>query len=353
MKTIKVLIVDDSKLVREILCEVMAEFSDVTVVGAASDAFEAREMIKALDPDVITLDVEMPKMDGITFLKNIMRLRPMPVVMLSTLTSEGAETTLEALECGAIDFISKPRSSELLGNLSEFSEELHEKIKLAAKAQINTHNVPKNNNVCQFESKNLDLNHEIIALGASTGGTEALRDVLSMLPINSPAVIVTQHIPKSFSKRFANRLNAHCNLSVQEAKQGTILKSGNIYIAPGDQHLIIKYLNNQYICQLSNEPPRNRHKPSVDIMFESLSKLNTAHIYAGLLTGMGNDGASGLLSLKEQGHYTLIQNKATSLIWGMPGAASKLNAHCDEASLTNVAITLLNNIKQRMVNRTT
>lgn len=331
----------------------MAKFSHVNVVGAASDAFEAREMIKSLDPDVITLDVEMPKMDGITFLKNIMRLRPMPVIMLSTLTSEGAETTLEALECGAIDFISKPRSSELLGNIDEFSEELHEKIKLASKAQINTLNSLKNNNVCQFESKNINLNNEIIALGASTGGTEALRDVLSMLPINSPAVVVTQHIPKSFSKRFASRLNTHCNLAVQEAKQGTILKSGNIYIAPGDQHLIIKYLSNQYICQLSDEAPRNRHKPSVDIMFESLSQLTTAHIYAGLLTGMGTDGANGLLALKQQGHYTLIQNKTTSLIWGMPGAASKINAHCDDVSLTNVAITLLDNIKQRMVNRTT
>jgi len=353
MKTIKVLIVDDSKLVREILSEVMAKFSDVTVVGAARDAFEAREMIKALDPEVITLDVEMPKMDGITFLKNIMRLRPMPVIMLSTLTSEGAETTLEALECGAIDFISKPRSSELLGNINEFSEELHEKINLAAKAQVNTPIAQKNKKVCQFESNSMNLNNDIIALGASTGGTEALRDVLSMFPVNSPAIVVTQHIPKNFSKRFASRLNAHCDLSVQEAKQGTILKPGNIYIAPGDQHLIIKDLNNQYICQLSDEPARNRHKPSVDVMFESLSKLNTVNIYAGLLTGMGNDGASGLLTLKQQGHYTLIQNKATSLIWGMPGAASKLNAHCDEASLTNIAITLLNNIKQKMVNRTT
>lgn len=350
MKLIKVLIVDDSKLVREILGEMMANYADVEVVGAAKDAFEAREMIKKLDPDVITLDVEMPKMDGITFLKNLMRLRPMPVVMLSTLTQQGADTTLEALECGAVDFIAKPRSSDLLGNLSSFNEALHQKIQLASQVNIHIKKTGQAQSECEFAANNINLKHKIIALGASTGGTEALRDVLSMLPANSPAVVVTQHIPESFSRRFAKRLNEHCCLSVHEAEHGQIISPGNIYIAPGSQHLTISYINNQYVCQLSDEPPRNRHKPSVDVMFDSLCHLTSAQVYAGLLTGMGNDGANGLLTLKEQGHYTLVQDEKTSMIWGMPGAAFRLNAHWHDVPLNKVAQTLLNNISQGTAN---
>jgi len=346
MKLIKVLIVDDSKLVREILGEVMSHFLDIEVVGAAKDAFEAREMIKNLNPDVVTLDVEMPKMDGITFLKNLMRLRPMPVVMLSTLTQQGADTTLEALELGAVDFIAKPRSSELLGNLTHFNEELHQKIRLASKVNLRALKTSSSKEVCQFSANNLNLKHQIIALGASTGGTEALRDMLKMLPANAPAVVLTQHIPESFSNRFAKRLNEHCKLNVHEAKEGQIILPGNIYVAPGSKHLLIKYVNNQYVCQLNDGEPRNRHKPSVDVMFDSLCELPSAHIYAGLLTGMGNDGAAGLLALKKQGQYTLVQDEQTSMIWGMPGAAYRLNAHWVDLPLNRIANALLTNISQ-------
>lgn len=350
MKLIKVLIVDDSKLVREILGEIMAKYADVEVVGAAKDAFEAREMIKQRNPDVITLDVEMPKMNGITFLKNLMRLRPMPVVMLSTLTLKGADTTLEALESGAVDFIAKPRSSELLGDLTEFNYELHQKIQLASTVNIQPNKARQQETQCQFSSSDINLKHQIIALGASTGGTEALKDVLSMLPINSPAVVVTQHIPESFSGRFAKRLNDYCKLSVHEANHGQIILPGNIYIAPGSQHLTIDYINNQYRCKLSDEAPRNRHKPSVDVMFDSLLRLTTANVYAGLLTGMGNDGAKGLLKLKEQGHYTLVQDEKTSMIWGMPGTAFRLNAHWHDVPLTKIASMLLKKISQGTAN---
>ncbi len=346
MTLIKVLIVDDSKLIRDILSEIITSFSDLTVVGTAKDAYEARSLIKEFSPDVITLDVEMPKMDGITFLKNLMRLRPMPVIMLSTLTSQGEKTTLEALEQGAIDFISKPRSRDLLDDLSEFSELLHQKIKLAAMIQLPMKPIISNSNVELFNSSELDLTHQILALGASTGGTAALKDILCSFPINSPPIVITQHIPASFSQRFAKRLNTHCELRVHEAKEGQVLKPGNVYIAPGGFHLTIIYLNSQYVCQLSDELAHNGHKPSVDIMFDSLNKLSKANVHAGLLTGMGNDGANGLLALKHNGHYTIVQDEQSSLIWGMPGSAYKLGAHVDDVPLNKIAKKLLNNISK-------
>lgn len=345
---IRVLIVDDSKLVREILSEVITGFSDIEVVGAAKDAYEARAMIKELDPDVLTLDVEMPKMDGITFLKNVMRLRPMPVVMLSTLTQEGADTTLDALACGAVDFISKPRSSELLDDLTDFSEELYQKIKLAAKVNVKQRSPITSREKLTSSLNLLNMKHQIIALGASTGGTEALRDVLSMLPSNSPAVVVTQHIPASFSSRFAVRLGEYCQMKVHEAKDGQLIEPGNIYVAPGSHHLVIEQVNNHYRCRLDDSAPCNRHKPSVDIMFESLSQLPTANIFAALLTGMGSDGAQGLKALKDSGHYTAIQNKATSMIWGMPGAAFLIDAHCNDLPLADIAPTLLTKVSEQL-----
>ncbi len=345
---IKVLIVDDSKLVREIVSEVIADFDDVESVGAAKDAFEAREMIKQLDPDVLTLDVEMPKMDGITFLKNLMRLRPMPVVMLSTLTQEGAETTLESLACGAVDFISKPRSSALLNDLSQFSEELYQKIKLASKVNVQKVGAKRSYDPLSVDLNPLHIKHHIIALGASTGGTEALRDVLSMLPANSPAVVVTQHIPESFSKRFAQRLGEYCKMNVYEAKDGQLIEPGNIYIAPGSHHLVIQQQSHQYRCRLDDSAPCNRHKPSVDVMFQSLAKLNNTQIYGALLTGMGSDGANGLKELKDCGHYTAIQNKATSMIWGMPGAAFLIDAHCDDLPMSKIAPKLLTKVHDKL-----
>lgn len=345
---IKVLIVDDSKLVRQILGEVIASFPDMKAVGAAKDAFEAREMIKSLDPDVITLDVEMPKMDGITFLRNLMRLRPMPVVMLSTLTQQGADTTLEALEVGAVDFISKPRSTQLLDDLTDFSEELHQKLKLAAQVNLDSRQAKVKVKSCQFAVHDLSFRHQIIALGASTGGTEALREVLAAFPKKSPAILITQHIPESFSARFALRLNEHCQMKVLEATDSLEIIPGHIYVAPGSHHLTVEFVNNQYLCRLSDAPPCNRHKPSVDVMYDSLAKIPSVKIFAGLLTGMGNDGAHGLKRLKEKGHYSLIQDQATSMIWGMPGAAFHIGAHQDVVPLSQVAPSLINKIIEQM-----
>jgi len=344
---IKVLIVDDSKLVRQILTEVLTQFPDIEVVGAADGPFEAREMIKELKPDVLTLDVEMPQMDGITFLKNLMRLRPMPVVMLSTLTEKGADITLQALELGAVDFIAKPKSETLMGNLSAFNNALYNKIKFAARVRIQS-KTPNTGKQVPFKGDASQCQKTLIAMGASTGGTEALRDVLMTMPANSPAVVITQHIPENFSRRFAKRLDGRCNMTIQEASQDLEIKHGNVYIARGGLHLQVKLKGNKLVCHLDDSEPVNRHKPSVDVMFESLIKLNDFKIYSVLLTGMGADGAKGMLSLKQHGHYSLIQDEQSSLIWGMPGKAFELNAHCVQSSLENVSETLLNRISQGM-----
>jgi len=346
LKKITVLIVDDSKLVREILCEILSLYNDIEVVAQAEDAYAARELIKRYSPDVITLDVEMPKMDGVTFLKNLMRLRPMPVVMLSTLTTKGADVTLEALEVGAVDFIAKPRSSDLMGNLQEFNDSLYEKIKFAASVDMThlaTSNKPK---TVKASLKGLPLKHEIIALGASTGGTEALRLVMSAMPNDVPPIVITQHIPQSFSQRFAKRLNANSVLTVLEAKSGLELQRGHVYVAPGHLHLKIIELNGKYVCQLDDSATVNRHKPSVDVMFDSLVKLPRVKVFAGLLTGMGDDGAQGLLRLKQQRHFTFIQDKASSMVWGMPGVAASFDAHCVELSLSQITQTLIEKVHE-------
>jgi len=347
MKKIKVLIVDDSKLVREILGEVLAKYDDIEIVGAAEDAFVARDLIKLHTPDVITLDVEMPKMDGITFLRNLMRLRPMPVVMLSTLTTQGADITLEALELGAVDFIAKPRSNDLMGNLNEFNSSLYEKIKFAASVDLTRLVKQAPTTAVEPMFGGVKLEHEIIALGASTGGTEALRLVIGQMPKDSPPVIITQHIPESFSKRFAKRLNDNSAMTVHEARDGQQLLRGNVYVAPGSMHLTIVELKGSYQCRLNDSDPVNRHKPSVDVMYNSLLKLDSVKVYAGLLTGMGDDGAQGLLALKEKGHYTLVQDEATSMVWGMPGVAHSLNAYCAVESLPKIAQIILSEVRQR------
>lgn len=349
MMPIKVLIVDDSRLVRQILTEILSQYAQIEVVGAASGPFEAREMIKALNPDVLTLDVEMPHMDGITFLKNLMRLRPMPVIMLSTLTSKGADITLQTLELGAVDFIAKPKSECLMGNLSAFNYALLKKITFAATVKVQA-NTPKSSKQLAFNVKPSLCQNTIIAMGASTGGTEALRHVLLQMPPNSPAVVITQHIPENFSKRFAERLDQHCSMTIHEAAQGQEIKQGNVYIAPGGLHLKIKSRAGKYVCELADIEPVNRHKPSVDVMFDSLLELNHTKVYSVLLTGMGADGARGMLSLKQNGHYSLIQDEQSSMIWGMPGRAFELNAHCQQSSLENIAQTLLNRISQGLTN---
>jgi two-component system chemotaxis response regulator CheB len=344
MKPIKVLIIDDSSVIRAVVNEVLKDEPDIIVVGEAKDPLIAREQIKKLKPDVLTLDVEMPKMDGITFLKNLMRLRPMPVIMLSTLTTKGADTTLDALELGAIDFIAKPSFEELIAKKSLFKTTLIRKIKFAASVDNKSHEIISvsskidENIIHSFDG--CQRSNHIVAIGASTGGTEAVKKIITTLPSNCPPILVTIHIPETFSLRFAERMNTYCAANVQEARHGQKIKGGNVYIAPGNMHLKVEAKGGALYCILEDSEEVNRHKPSVDVLFNSLEFL-ASNAQGVLLTGMGQDGSKGLLNLKNAGAMTIIQDKASSLIWGMPGSAHKLNAHIKECSLADIPRTIL------------
>lgn len=344
MRKIKVLVIDDSSVIRNIVTEVLSIDEQIEVVGEAKDPFVARELIKKLNPDVITLDVEMPKMDGITFLENLMRLRPMPVVMLSTLTTKGADITLKALELGALDFIPKPSFENLLSSKNNFKEILLSKVKAAFKVEQKNFSVSKslttqiNHKTIPF--RGVKCSNHLIAMGASTGGTEAIKHILKHLPLNAPPIVIAQHIPKNFSASFAQRLNQMCTITVKEAQHGQKIKEGHAYIAPGDQHLMVVAKGDSLFCVLEDTAPVNRHKPAVDVLFNSLSPFaeNTQAI---LLTGMGQDGAKGMLALKKAGARTIIQNKNSSLIWGMPGSAHALEAHTNELELSDISTNIL------------
>lgn len=331
MKKIKVLIVDDSALIRKVLSEMLSSDSDIDIVGTASDPYIARNKIKELNPDVITLDVEMPKMDGITFLGNLMRLRPMPVVMVSSLTEKGADVTLQALELGAIDFVTKP-SIDLAHTFEDYAEEIIEKVKVAAKANVQQgHSSIKLETPEKYSAdaillknakfKNFKTTDKIIAIGASTGGTEAIKEVLMDMPPNSPGIVITQHIPEAFSKKFADRLDSFLALKVYEAEDGQQIIPGHVYIAPGNRHLLVERDGARYICRLNDGPPVNRHKPAVDVLFRSVAQNVGRNSLGIILTGMGDDGARGLKEMHESGSYTIAQDEKTSVVWGMPGSA--------------------------------
>lgn len=355
---IKVLVIDDSALVRKMLTEILSADRGIEVVGTAADPLIAREKIKQLNPDVLTLDVEMPRMDGISFLSNLMRLRPMPVVMVSTLTEEGAEITLDALELGAIDFITKPKI-DFSNTIQEYSEELVEKIKVAASATVRATSDKKqtSSNVKKLEvqkkntadailqlnsgKRNYKLTDTIIAIGASTGGTEAIKDVLIDMPPSSPGIVVTQHIPEKFSASFAQRMDKVSPMKVHEATEGQQILPGHVYIAPGDKHLLIERSGARYICRLNDGPPVNRHKPSVNVLFRSVANQVGQNAIGVILTGMGDDGAEGLLEMKQTGAITIAQDEQSSVVWGMPGEAVKRNAADDILSLNKIASRLI------------
>lgn len=322
---IKVLVVDDSAMVRALLTQIINSDTRLSVVAAAGDPYEARELIKKWNPDVLTLDIEMPKMNGISFLKNLMRLRPMPVVMISTLTQEGAPAALEALELGAVDFLGKPQGQDEAA-LQNYRNEIVEKIYWASKARI-------------FSDVDADIlpvssSHRmhslrpgfLCAIGASTGGTEAIKDVIKNLPEFGPPIVAAQHIPEAFSASFAMRLNRLCKMKVYEAQHDQPIKQGCMYLAPGHSHLTVVRKNHNYFCQLDQQPPVNRHRPSVEVLFDSVNQASGNRALAVLLTGMGSDGAQALLRLREAGAATIAQDEATSVVWGMPGAAVKLGA---------------------------
>jgi two-component system chemotaxis response regulator CheB len=339
-RRLRVLIVDDSALVRRILTELLSADPEIEVVGAASDAYMARDKIKQLSPDVLTLDVEMPKMDGVTFLRNLMRLRPMPVVMVSSLTEHGAEITLDALAVGAVDYLPKPKI-DLAATLGDYAEELRAKIKAAARARVRRYNSPESSpGVAQIPPKysadavlpkaaaprQFRTTDRIIAMGASTGGTEAIREVLVQLPADTPGIVIAQHIPKAFSTPFARRMNACCQMTVYEAENGQQILPGHVYIAPGDRHLLLVRDGARYVCKLDDGQPVNRHKPSVDVLFRSVAQQAGRNAIGVILTGMGKDGAAGLKEMRDAGSPTIAQDEATSVVWGMPREAAALGA---------------------------
>jgi two-component system chemotaxis response regulator CheB len=349
MTRTKVLIVDDSALIRQMLTEMINQDPQLEVVGVAQDPYIAREKIKKLKPDVLTLDVEMPRMDGITFLKNVMRLRPMPVVMVSTLTEQGADVTLEALEIGAVDFVTKPKI-DIAGKLQDYAEELITKIKVAATARVRTRADqllsrgpdPKLSADAVLEKSAgkaavLKTTDKIIAIGASTGGTEAIREVLEHMPADSPGIVIAQHIPPRFSTSFAQRMNAISAMTVYEAQDGMQILPGHAYIAPGNWHLIVERSGARYYCRLNDGPPVNRHRPSVDVLFRSVAQCVGQNAIGVILTGMGDDGARGLLEMKLAGAPTLAQDEASSVVWGMPGEAVKLGAAEGQLPLGKIA----------------
>lgn len=343
---IKVLVVDDSKLIRALVSEIVNAAEDMEVVGEAEDPFVARELIKQHNPDVLTLDVEMPKMDGITFLKNLMRLRPMPVVMLSTLTAEGAPVTLEALDLGAVDFLEKPRVN-VAGELPKYAELLLEKIRAASIAKVRQFKPPTETEQkrqtaigLNWENLNFKLNH-IVAIGASTGGTEAIKEVVTRLPKHFPPVVITQHIPPVFSTTYAARLNNASNMTVYEAFDGQKVEQGCVYLAPGDDHMKLVKRGSHFYCRLEKSEPVNRHRPAVDVMFNSMAELVGKNGTAVILTGMGADGAQGLLEFKNHGALTIAQDENTCVVYGMPKAAVSLDAAQKVLPLEKIAHALV------------
>ena len=340
-KTIRVVIVDDSALMRQILQTILNADPDIDVVGVAADPYIARERIKQLQPDVITLDINMPRMDGLSFLEKIMTLRPMPVVMISTLTQKGAKETLEALEMGAVDYIAKP-TSDIQENFNTISSEICTKIKFAARANIqnkNTHIIKKN--VSQSAHKNNA--HQLVAIGASTGGVEALNTIFKSLPKSCPPIVVVQHMPAGFTASFAARMNKQCMPHIVEAQQGMKLDEGCIYIAPGDHHMRIKHGASQLMIDILDGPLTSGHRPSADILFDSVADLRLRNVLGVILTGMGRDGAQGLLKLKQSGGITVGQNEDSCLIYGMPRAAAEIGALSKAIHLNHMAEHIMGN----------
>lgn len=341
-KKIKVLLVDDSAVIRKVLAEVLSSDRRLQVVGEAQDPHEARELIKKVNPDVLTLDIEMPKMNGIAFLKNLMRLRPMPVVMISTLTHAGAPATLEALELGAVDFLPKPSGGE--ESLADYRATIVNKVVLAAGANMGFRDRLKASAKAapKIATKGRTLRPNFLcAIGASTGGTEAIKDVLMSLPENSPPIVMAQHIPAAFSGSFARRLDSNCAIAVCEAQHDQPIQAGMAYLAPGHSHLRVVRGGGGYICKLDDGEPVNRHRPSVEVLYHSVVQAAGSNAIGVLLTGMGADGAAGLLSMLEAGCETVAQDQATSVVWGMPGAAVQMGAAQKILPLNHIAAYIL------------
>lgn len=347
---IKVLVVDDSALIRSLMTEIINRQPDMEVVGAAPDPLVAREMIKDLNPDVITLDVEMPKMDGLTFLERLMRLRPMPVVMISTLTEAGADVTLRALELGAVDFVPKPKVG-VTGAMEELAADIADKVRAARLARLRTRMPLASAGMAQAAAPMTRMGtgyattDRFVAVGASTGGTEALREFLVPLPADFPGVVITQHMPPGFTASFAKRLDGMCAMTVKEAQGGERIVAGHVFIAPGHAHLAVRRSGAYYLTELSGEPPVNRHRPSVDVLFSSVAKAAGRNALGVILTGMGKDGAAGLLEMRQAGAPTFGQDAESCVVYGMPRAAAELGAVETVAPLVQLPMRVIERLK--------
>ncbi len=364
----RVLVVDDSALVRGLLAEIINRQPDMVCVGAASDPLVAREMIRNLNPDVITLDVEMPKMDGIDFLSKLMRLRPMPVVMVSTLTERGAEVTLRALELGAIDFVAKPKIGVADG-LRQLAEDITDKVRTAAQAHVRrlppaaaaaavaAPGAPAAPGLAAASGAQAPRpaapvaalgrlsTEKIIFIGASTGGTEATKEVLMNLPADSPAVVITQHMPPGFTKSYAARLDSLCRIRVKEAVDGDRILPGHAYIAPGGFHLSVERSGANYIARVRDGEPVNRHKPSVEVLFESAARVVGPNALGVMLTGMGADGARAMKTMRDAGSWNLCQDEASCVVFGMPREAINHGAAHEVLPLQRIAPALLERLR--------
>lgn len=331
---IKVLIVDDSATARAVLTDILSSDPMIEVVGTASDAYVARDKIVELRPDVICLDVEMPRMDGITFLKRLMHYMPLPVIMVSSLTQSGAKTTLDALEAGAVDFVPKPHS-HIYDGKEEMRDELIAKIKTAAKVKVKQHVL---RNTQQANTNSLaETTHKILAIGASTGGTEALKDVLMGLPRNAPGAIIVQHMPANFTGPFAERLNSLCAIEVREARNGDSITPGVALIAPGDYHMVVRRSGARYYVEIGNGEKVSGHRPSADVLLNSVAKIAGANAIGVILTGMGADGAKGLLAMRNAGARTIGQDEASCVVYGMPKVAYDIGAVEKQLPLHKIA----------------
>jgi two-component system chemotaxis response regulator CheB len=341
---IRVVVVDDSALVRGLLAEIIDRQPDMCCVGSAADPLVAREMIRSLNPDVITLDVEMPRMDGIDFLSRLMRLRPMPVVMVSTLTERGADVTLKALELGAVEFVAKPKIGVADG-LRQLGADITEKIRAAAKARVNRLPAPAPAAADSRPAAPASLGRlsteKIIFIGASTGGTEATREVLMQLPADAPAVMITQHMPPGFTKSYAARLDGLCRIAVAEARDGERVLPGHAYIAPGGHHLSVERSGANYIARVLAGEPVNRHMPSVEVLFESAARVVGRNALGVMLTGMGGDGARAMRTMKDAGSFNLCQDEASCIVFGMPREAIAQGAAHEVLPLGKIAPRLM------------
>jgi two-component system chemotaxis response regulator CheB len=354
MAKIRVVVVDDSALVRSLLTEIINRQADMQCIGAASDPLVAREMIRELNPDVITLDVEMPRMDGLEFLSRLMRLRPMPVVMVSTLTEQGADITLRALEMGAVDYVAKPRIG-ISSGLNELAGDIVDKIRVAACAHVKRLGpapaagaAPAPNSTEAPETSRAPLprlsTEKVICIGASTGGTEAIREVLTPLPADSPAIVITQHMPPGFTSSFAARLDSLCKIRVEEARDGQRILPGHAYIAPGGHHLRIDRSGSNYVAVVEDTEPVNRHRPSVEVLFRSAARVLGPNAIGIMLTGMGGDGAQAMREMKDAGSYNYVQDETSCVVFGMPRMAIQAGAAHEILPLNQIATALLNRL---------